>query len=105
MGPEESKSKLRYRIGDVVLDTATREVERGSQSLKIGGLTFDLFLALTEAAPALLTHDELAARVWPGRVVTPDTLTQRVRMLREALDDDAKSPTYVQLVRGQGYRL
>jgi len=58
-----------------------------------------------EAAPSLLDQDELIAQVWPGRVVSPETVTQRVRLLRRALGDDAHDPRYVGLARGQGYRL
>lgn len=35
----------------------------------------------------------------------PETLTQRVKLLRDALGDDPASPRYVAGVRGRGYRL
>ena len=34
----------------------------------------------------------------------PDTVTQRVKLLRSALHDDAHNPRYIGVVRGQGYR-
>ena len=96
---------MRYRIGDLVLDAGTRRVKRGDDVLAVSGLTFDLLLALAESAPNLVSHDELARSVWSGRPVTPETITQRVKLLRDALSDDAGAPRYVELVRGQGYRL
>ena len=98
-------SPVRYRIADLVLDTGSRRVLRGNEDLHVGGLTFDLLLALAEASPSMVSYDELAERVWEGRPVTPETIAQRAKMLRDALSDDAKSPRYVELVRGQGYRL
>ncbi|MEM1434002.1 MAG: winged helix-turn-helix domain-containing protein [Pseudomonadota bacterium] len=95
----------RLVIDDLVVDPATRQVERAGVGLKVSGLTFDLLVALAEAAPALASQEMLAEKVWNGRPVSPETLAQRVKMLREALGDDARQPRYVELVRGQGYRL
>jgi tetratricopeptide (TPR) repeat protein len=43
-------------------------------------------------------------RVWPGLVVNPETISQRVKLLRHALGDDARAPRYIAVVRGRGYR-
>jgi TolB-like protein/Tfp pilus assembly protein PilF len=45
------------------------------------------------------------ARVWPGLIVSPETVAKRVNLLREALGDDAKDPRYIAGVRNRGYRL
>lgn len=98
-------SPVGFRVDDLVIDRESRRVMRGSRTLKLGALTYDLLLALVEAAPAMASYDELAEKVWPGRTVTPETIAQRARLLREALSDDAKSPRYFELIRGHGYRL
>ena len=95
----------RYRIGDLVLDTGSRRVTRDGELLKLGGLTFDLLQVLAEASPSMVTYDAMAERVWQGRPVSPETIAQRAKMLRDALSDDARSPRYFEPVRGQGYRL
>jgi len=95
----------RLGIADLVLDTGTRELTRNGQAISLPKLSYQLLLALVEAAPNLLTSDQLVEQVWPGRVISPETITQRVRLLRQALDDDAAAPRYVGLVRGEGYRL
>lgn len=93
------------RIGDIEINTGTCEVRRKGVSISLPRLSYQLLIALAEAAPNLLTNDQLAEKVWPGRVVTPETLTQRIRLLRQALGDDAHEPRYVAGVRGQGYRI
>jgi TolB-like protein/Tfp pilus assembly protein PilF len=45
------------------------------------------------------------ARVWPGLIVSPETVAKRVNLLREALGDDAQNPHYIAGVRSRGYRL
>jgi len=94
-----------YRIGDLSLDLEARTLQRGDASIELPPLSFGLLVLLAERAPAVVSHDEIAELVWPGRVVSPETLTQRVKLLRSALGDDARSPRYVGLVRGEGYRL
>jgi predicted ATPase len=44
-------------------------------------------------------------QVWPGVVVQPETLSQRAKLLRDALGDDVQSPTLIRGVRGRGYAL
>jgi len=95
----------RYRVGDLILDVRRRQVTRRGRPLKLGKLTFDLLRALAESAPAVLTRDELASLVWAGRVVSLETVSQRVKLLREALSDDAHHPRYIGVVRGQGVML
>jgi len=94
-----------FRIGAVSVDPGTGEVWRGEEKLALTRLSFRLLLTLAESAPNIVTHDELIARVWSGSVVSPETVTQRVKLLRQALDDDAQNPRYIALARGEGYRL
>ena len=94
-----------YRIGDLSLDLQARTLRRGDVLIELPPLSFGLLVLLAERAPEVVPHDEIAKRVWPGRVVSPETLTQRVKLLRSALGDDARNPRYVGLVRGEGYRL
>lgn len=52
----------------------------------------DLLLALARAAPNLASIDFLMHQVWPGRVVSPETVSQRAKLLRGALGDDPEAP-------------
>jgi TolB-like protein/DNA-binding winged helix-turn-helix (wHTH) protein len=94
-----------YRVADLVLDTGRARLTRDGQEIGLPKLSFDLLAALAEAAPRFLSPDDLMDRVWRGVVVSPETISQRVKLLREALSDDATHPRYVGSVRGRGYRL
>jgi len=99
-------SPQQYHFEDLTLDVGRRRVWRGSDALPLTNLTFELLRVLVEAAPNVVSHDELAEKVWgPRRVVTPETLSQRVMVLRHALGDSADQPRYIEGLRGQGYRL
>ena len=92
------------RTGDLVIDTARAVVTRHGAEIALPKLSFDLLLALVDRAPALVSIDELMRVVWPKLVVSPETVSQRVKLLRDALGDDPKQPRYVLGVRGRGYR-
>src|ERR1700746_3349185 len=94
-----------YQVDDLVIDLAPRRVRRAGTVIPLKALSFDLLVALVRAAPNLMSFDQLSERVWPGLVVTPETIVQRVKLLRDALDDDPHAPRYIEGVRGRGYRM
>jgi DNA-binding winged helix-turn-helix (wHTH) protein/Tol biopolymer transport system component len=106
MASSDRASPHEYRFDDLTLDAWRRRVLRGSDSLPLSGLTFELLRVLVEAAPRVVSHDELTEKAWgPRRVVTPENLSQRIMVLRNALGDSADQPRYIEGVRGRGYRL
>jgi DNA-binding winged helix-turn-helix (wHTH) protein len=94
-----------YEISDLVIDLARQRVTRAAAEIPLPKLSFDLLLVLIRAAPAVLSNHELMAQVWPGLVVSPETVSQRVKLLRDALGDDPRAPRYIAGLRGRGYRL
>jgi DNA-binding winged helix-turn-helix (wHTH) protein len=89
----------------LLIDLATRRVTRTGTEIPLSSLSFDLLLKLARAAPAIQTLEQIMQRVWPRLVVGPETLTQRIKVMREALGDDASDPKYIAGVRGRGYRM
>jgi Tol biopolymer transport system component/DNA-binding winged helix-turn-helix (wHTH) protein len=99
-------SPQRYRFDDLTLDVGQRRLWRGEEAIPITRLSFGLLRVLVEQAPNLVAHGELAEKAWgPHRYVTPESVSQRIKMLRKVLGDEAARPRYIESVRGQGYRL
>ena len=94
-----------YRLDDLSIYPGSQQVFRGDEEISLPKLSFDLLTALVKSAPNTVSQAELLAQVWPGLVVSPETVTQRVKLLRDALGDDSRAPRYIGLVRGRGYRL
>jgi Tol biopolymer transport system component/DNA-binding winged helix-turn-helix (wHTH) protein len=80
-------------------------VAREGVEIPLPNLSFELLLALAKAHPRMLTTDELLESVWAPAVVNPETVGQRVKLLRQALGEDPRTPRYVVGVRGLGYRM
>ncbi len=95
----------RYRLSDLLVDVGRRTVFRGSHDIRLSKLSFELLRTLIEAAPNVVSNDQLARAVWHGGYVAPETVTQRVKLLRDALSDNPLAPRYIAGLRGHGYRV
>jgi TolB-like protein/DNA-binding winged helix-turn-helix (wHTH) protein len=94
-----------YQIDDLVINLGQQRVTRGASEIPLPHLSFDLLVTLAKAAPNFVTFDQLTERVWPGLVIAPETISQRVKLVRDALGDDPHAPRYIAGVRGRGYRM
>jgi len=94
-----------YQVDDLIIDLASQRVRRAGTVIPLQALSFDLLVTLVRAAPNLLSFEQLTERVWPGLVIAPETIVQRVKLVRSALGDDPRAPRYIAGVRGRGYRL
>lgn len=101
----DNQSEPRYRIGELIFDPNNRSFERDGNVTTLPKLSFKLLLALVRHAPDTVDFDHLYEEVWGQSVVSPETLTQRVKLLRDAIGDDHLNPEYVETRRGHGYRL
>jgi TolB-like protein/DNA-binding winged helix-turn-helix (wHTH) protein/Flp pilus assembly protein TadD len=96
---------VRYRVADLTVDVGRGRVLREDMEIPLPRLSFELLLVLIRHAPNLLSVDALMDKVWTGVVVSPETVSQRVKLLRDALKDDPKAPRYIGGLRGRGYQL
>ncbi len=95
----------RYRLDDLLIDLQRQRVERDGERLNVAGLSFQLLRYLLAQGDRVVGFDELIEQVWAPAIVNEETVTQRVKLLRQALGDDGRQPRYLRSVRGQGYQL
>lgn len=94
-----------FLLGDFRVDPGALCMGRAGACERIEAKTMQVLLALAERPDQVVTREELAHQVWPGRIVTDDALTNAIGKLRRALDDDARSPRFVETIAKRGYRL
>src|ERR1700729_3042328 len=106
ISPSDQESRPdTYFMADLRVDVGRQCVSRGDGEVALPNLSFRLLVALIHGAPNVVSNDRLMDLVWPGQIVSPETLNKRVKMLRDALGDDVRDPRYVAGVRSRGYRL
>jgi len=93
-----------HTFGEFTLDSARYELRRGEEVLRLQPKTWDVLCYLVDNPGRLVTKDELLAAVWPGVIVTENSLTRCIMEVRRVLDDAAGSPRCIETVPRRGYR-
>ena len=94
----------RITFGPFCLDTANECLWRGPQAIKLRPKAFAVLNYLLRRPAQLVTKEELLNAVWPETFVGEGVLKVTIRQIREALDDDSKSPRFIETAHRRGYR-
>ncbi|SFP38926.1 DNA-binding winged helix-turn-helix (wHTH) domain-containing protein [Mesorhizobium sp. NFR06] len=92
---------MALRIGGAVLDLDRGTLRRDGEIVPVRPKTFELLAFLTRNPGRVLSKDELLAAVWPGILVSEDSLTQSIRDARKSIGDEAQA--LIRTVPRRGY--
>jgi DNA-binding response OmpR family regulator len=93
------------RVAEVELDPAARIVRFRGDELELSRKEFDLLAALMRSAGRVVKREDLMSEVWDTNWFgSTKTLDVHIGWLRRKLDDDPADPTYIETVRGVGFR-
>jgi len=94
------------RIGDLLIDGATRELERAGEPIPMTAREFDLVYFLAQHPGQVFSRDQLIDAVWDYHAISdPGTVTVHIRRIRAKLEPDPSRPRYLKTVWGVGYKL
>jgi Tol biopolymer transport system component/DNA-binding winged helix-turn-helix (wHTH) protein len=97
-------SKLQFGVYE--LDRDAMELRKHGVPIRLQEQSLRVLAALVERPGEIVTREELQDRIW-GKDTFVDfeqSLNKAVNRLREALNDEAGRPTYVETVPRRGYR-
>jgi Tol biopolymer transport system component/DNA-binding winged helix-turn-helix (wHTH) protein len=93
------------QFGVFEVDLAQGELRKHGRKIKLQERPFQLLAALLERPGQVVTREELVRRLWNDTLVDFDNgLNIATKKIREALDDDAAMPRYVETLPRRGYR-
>lgn len=101
----EHPTTTTLRIGDWYVDPASCQISRDGETARLDVRSMRLLLCLAGHPGEVVSIDELLNQVWPGVIVSPDSVYQAIASLRRLLGDDPKQPAYIATVPRLGYRL
>ena len=81
----------RFLFDDFVVDLDRGELLRDGEPIALRPKTFAVLRYLLERAGELVPREEILAAVWPGVVVTDDSIAQCLIEIRKALGDESRS--------------
>ena len=87
-----------------MLDTATRELRRGFESVAVEPQVLDLLVYLVENRDRVVSKDDLIASVWGGRIVSDAALTSSVYAARKAVGDSGRDQKLIRTISRKGLR-
>ena len=95
-----------YQFGPFEVNVASGELLKNGRRIKLQEQPCRLLVALLENPGEVITREELRSRLWPGDTFVDfdGSLRVAIRKLREALDDNADHPRYIETVPKRGYR-
>lgn len=94
-----------FQLADCVVRPSEHIIEGANGANHVEPRTMALLLLLVEHAGQVVPRQDIEERLWAGRVVGYDALTQTVTKLRRALGDDCREPRYLLTVPKEGYQL
>jgi len=103
MGRTEDFTAATFRFDAFELDTQRRTLRRSGVDVELRPLAFDALAHLVRHAGHVVTKDELIAAVWPGLVVTDDSIARCISDIRRALGDVEQQ--IIKTVPRRGYTL
>src|SRR5215470_9922989 len=101
----DGTSARRFSFGQFVLDVRSGELRRQGIRIKLQDQPFQVLCMLLERPGDLVTREEIQRRLWPDTVVEFESnLNATIKRLREALNDSADNPRFVETIPRKGYR-
>jgi DNA-binding winged helix-turn-helix (wHTH) protein/TolB-like protein/Flp pilus assembly protein TadD len=101
--PETEKTRI-YEFGEFQMNVAEEILRRNGEKVSINRRTFQVLRLLLERAAEIVSKQNFFDVVWAETFVEDNVLTVTMTTLRKALDDDAKSPKYIENLPRKGYR-
>ena len=95
-----------YQFGPFEVNAASGELLRNGRRIRLQEQPYRLLVALLENPGKVISREQLRSRLWPDDTFVDfdGSLRVAVGKLREALDDNADDPRYIETIPKRGYR-
>ena len=103
--PPGATRLARFTVGDWHVDPRSCQVSRAETTERLRPQLVDLLVCLAKRSGKIALKDEILSEVWPGQFIAESGLSRCVAELRQALQDDAQQPRFIETIPKRGYRL
>ncbi|GAB5520778.1 MAG: winged helix-turn-helix domain-containing protein [Rhodothermales bacterium] len=94
-----------FQIGDYFVEPRFNRIQSGMRVVQVAPKYMHVLTCLADGGGDVVTRAELMEVVWPETVVSDESLTRAISELRSVFADAPPNPTYIETIRGRGYRL
>jgi len=101
-----SAEKACIEVGDLVIDTVSRQVKLSGQPMHLTTSEYGILLHLAKHPGKAYSRQAILSALWDESPVGDERAVDvHIHNIREKIEEDPKNPAYVLTVRGYGYRL
>ena len=93
-----------YQFSDFELNVRERRLCKDGVVVPLSDKVFQTLCILAMRGGSLVTKGELSSAVWPDTIVEDNNLDKCISKLRSALEEKAGNTTFIETVRGHGWR-
>lgn len=94
-----------FQLGEWCVQPQINSVRKNGTEIHLEPKVMQVLALLASHPGEVITKERLLDAVWPGIFVGEDVLTRSISEIRRALQDDARSPRFIQTIPKAGYRL
>jgi TolB-like protein/DNA-binding winged helix-turn-helix (wHTH) protein/Flp pilus assembly protein TadD len=96
----------KVRFGPFAFDPVASELHKKGVKIKVQDQPLQILAALLERPGKVVTREELQERLWSADTFVDfhHSLATAVKKIRQALDDSADNPRFIETLRRRGYR-
>lgn len=93
----------KVRVNDLILNVTCRVLYKRDKEISLTAKEFDLLHTLIRSPGRVFTREKLFEIVWNEYICDTRTVDVHISNLREKLEDDPSSPSYIGTKWGSGY--
>lgn len=100
----ETKSENQIQVGNIVLDTAKKQLVVRGEAVRLTATEFKILQVLMSNPGRVYSAEEIYERVWESDAyAVENTVMVHISRIREKLEINLKKPEYLRVVWGIGY--
>jgi TolB-like protein/DNA-binding winged helix-turn-helix (wHTH) protein/Tfp pilus assembly protein PilF len=101
-----AKPSTIYRFADFEVDVRARQLRKHGTKLKLHGQPFQMLLMLLDPAGEVVSREQMQEKLWPADTFVDfeHSLNTAIKRLRQALNDSATEPRFIETLPRVGYR-
>ena len=93
-----------YQFGQWTIEPDLNRIISGDVQKRLEPKVLDVLCYLLDHPGETVSQHALLEGVWPGRMVEPSAVTRNIGLIRRALNDDPRNPTYIATIPKRGYQ-
>ncbi|MDR3686430.1 MAG: response regulator transcription factor [Coriobacteriia bacterium] len=106
VGPAAASPRTRIEVGGLVVDETSRQVSLDGKPIHLTSSEYGILVLLARHPGKAFARQAILSALWDESPVGDErAIDVHIHNMREKIETDPKTPTYLLTVRGFGYRL